>query len=59
MCSQVIIIIIRFYVLCARPSSQIRGPSSCMRILSDRMVGPSSNVFGLSGAMRGQSELFV
>jgi hypothetical protein len=59
MCSQVIINIIRFCVLCAGPSDQIPGPSGCVRGLSGHMTEPSSDVFGLFGAMREWSELFV
>jgi hypothetical protein len=52
MCSRVTIIVIRFYVLCVGSSGQICGPAGCVH-------GPSNNVFGMSGAMRGRSELFV
>jgi hypothetical protein len=48
----VIIIITRFCVLCARPSGQTRGSSGCVRGLPDRMAGPFSDVFGLSGAVQ-------
>jgi hypothetical protein len=53
----IIIIIDRFYVLRAGPFGRIRGPSGCVRKLSDRMVGPSSDAFRLSGVVRGRSEL--
>jgi hypothetical protein len=50
------IINIMLCILRVRLSALIHGQSSCERGLSERIVGPSGDVFGLSGHMRGRVE---
>jgi hypothetical protein len=58
MCIWIIIILIGFYIFCARPFGLVCGPSGRVRGLSGHMAGPSGNVFGL-GAICGRFELFA